>query len=39
MLKLGSGWTASVVRQLGRYGRLVEVERGSEMINEIQRTC
>jgi hypothetical protein len=37
MLKLGSGWTAGVVRQRGRYKRLVEVVRGGEIINEIQR--
>jgi len=37
MLKLGSGWTAGVVRQPGRYRRLIDVVRDGEIVNEVQR--
>ena len=37
MLKLGSGWTAGVVRQPGRYQRLIEVVRDGAIVNEVQR--
>jgi superfamily II DNA or RNA helicase len=37
MLKLGSGWTAGVVRQRGRYKRLVETVRDGRIVEEIQR--
>jgi len=37
MLKLGSGWTPVVVRQRGRYRRLVKVHRDGRMIEEVQR--
>jgi hypothetical protein len=37
MLKLGSGWTPAVVRQRGRYKRLVEARPGQRPHDQIER--